>query len=383
MSEYQYYEFLAIDRPLTAKDMEELRALSTRAQITTVSFINEYHYGDFKGNPDTLMKRYFDAHVYLANWGHCHLSLRVPHDALDVKIAAAYGTENALVIKEAGKHWLIDWSLSESESDRFGGEDDGRGWMSRLTPLRDELLRGDWRGLYIGWLAAVSAGELDDDEREPPLPAGMKQPTAAQRALVEFLEIDPDLLVGAVLASAEAEAAPAWEKAEAWLDMLPPDVVRELFRQLLAKQGLQAERALNARYAAWLRTQHPTPVESNRRTVAELRQAAEETRQHRHRTEATARTRAEAERWKLRQSALRKLAKNFDRAWEVADRQAAQGTASGYDEARRSLVDLADAYELCATRAEFEETLQRFMAPHIRRSALVRRLVEAGLWRKS
>jgi len=102
MSEYQYYEFLAIDRSLSAKDLEELRAQSTRAQITTVSFINEYHFGDFKGNPDPLMKRYFDAHIYLANWGHCHLSLRVPRDALDFKIAAAYGTENALVINEHG-----------------------------------------------------------------------------------------------------------------------------------------------------------------------------------------------------------------------------------------------------------------------------------------
>jgi hypothetical protein len=61
----------------------------------------------------------------------------------------------------------------------------------------------------------------------------------------------------------------------------------------------------------------------------------------------------------------------------------AAATASGYDEARRSLVDLADAYELCATRAQFEAALQRFMAPHTRRTALVRRLVEAGLWRKS
>jgi len=32
MSEYQYYEFLAIDRPLTADEMAELRALSTRAE---------------------------------------------------------------------------------------------------------------------------------------------------------------------------------------------------------------------------------------------------------------------------------------------------------------------------------------------------------------
>ena len=31
MSEYQYYEFLAVDRPLTKQEMGELRAISTRA----------------------------------------------------------------------------------------------------------------------------------------------------------------------------------------------------------------------------------------------------------------------------------------------------------------------------------------------------------------
>ncbi|MFO7739670.1 MAG: hypothetical protein R6V46_14415 [Desulfatiglandaceae bacterium] len=41
MSEYQYYEFLAIDRPLTKDEMAELRALSTRATITPVGFTNE------------------------------------------------------------------------------------------------------------------------------------------------------------------------------------------------------------------------------------------------------------------------------------------------------------------------------------------------------
>ena len=67
MSEYQYYEFLTIDRPLTADEMTELRALSTRAVITPTSFTNVYNWGNFKGNPDQLMQRYFDAHVYVAN----------------------------------------------------------------------------------------------------------------------------------------------------------------------------------------------------------------------------------------------------------------------------------------------------------------------------
>jgi hypothetical protein len=42
MSECQYYEFLAIDRPLTSDEQGQLRSLSTRARITATSFTNEY-----------------------------------------------------------------------------------------------------------------------------------------------------------------------------------------------------------------------------------------------------------------------------------------------------------------------------------------------------
>jgi len=60
MSEYQHYEFPAIDRPLTEDETAELRALSTRATISPAGFTNEYHWGDFSGDPDKLMDCYFD-----------------------------------------------------------------------------------------------------------------------------------------------------------------------------------------------------------------------------------------------------------------------------------------------------------------------------------
>lgn len=41
MSEYQHYEFQAIDRPLTEKEIAELRWYSTRARITPTSFVND------------------------------------------------------------------------------------------------------------------------------------------------------------------------------------------------------------------------------------------------------------------------------------------------------------------------------------------------------
>ncbi|MGD9739008.1 MAG: hypothetical protein AB7O56_06415 [Bauldia sp.] len=51
MSEYQYHEFLAIDRPLDQAAREALRSLSSRARITATSFINHYDWGDFGGDP--------------------------------------------------------------------------------------------------------------------------------------------------------------------------------------------------------------------------------------------------------------------------------------------------------------------------------------------
>lgn len=78
MSEYQYYEFAAIDRPLTRAEMAKLRAVSTRGVITPTSFTNHYEWGDLKADPADWMRRYFDAFVYTANWCSCWLSLRVP-----------------------------------------------------------------------------------------------------------------------------------------------------------------------------------------------------------------------------------------------------------------------------------------------------------------
>ena len=78
-SEYQCYEFVAIDRPLTAKQMAELRAISTRAEISPTRFWNEYNWGDLKAGPAKLMARYFDAHRYFANWGTRRLMLRLPN----------------------------------------------------------------------------------------------------------------------------------------------------------------------------------------------------------------------------------------------------------------------------------------------------------------
>ncbi len=61
MSEYQYYEFQALDRPLTQREMRELRKYSTRATITDTRFVNHYEWGNFKGDASKWMRKYFNA----------------------------------------------------------------------------------------------------------------------------------------------------------------------------------------------------------------------------------------------------------------------------------------------------------------------------------
>src|SRR5205807_10509685 len=97
LSEYQYYEFQAVDRRLTEKEMAELRSVSTRGRITPTSFVNEYSWADFKGDEDAWMEKYFDAFLYLANWGTHVMKLRLPGRLLDAKAAQQYCPRRACV----------------------------------------------------------------------------------------------------------------------------------------------------------------------------------------------------------------------------------------------------------------------------------------------
>src|SRR5687767_14427914 len=83
MSEYQYYEFLAIDRPLDRAAQEALRSISSRARITATGFTNHYNWGDLGGDPRGFMEQWFDLHLYVANWGSRRLMMRVPQQLVD------------------------------------------------------------------------------------------------------------------------------------------------------------------------------------------------------------------------------------------------------------------------------------------------------------
>ena len=204
MSEYQYYEFQAIDRPLTAEQMSQLRRYSSRARITPTSFVVEYNWGDFKGNEDAWMDQYFDAFLYVANWGTHVLKLRLPVYLLDLATAAAYcGAEPASPREHAG-HVVISFNADDEPDDDWV---EGDGILASLVTVRAELARGDRRALYLGWLRRAQAEDLDDADEEPEVPAGLRELSAALASLTAFLRLDGDLLHVAAEASAPLSAS--------------------------------------------------------------------------------------------------------------------------------------------------------------------------------
>ncbi len=190
MSEYQYFEFQAIDRPLSQADREALRDLSTRARITATSFTNSYEWGDFKGDPAKLMERWFDLHLYLANWGSRRLMIRLPTRMVNRDLLDAFlGEVDRAGLTVVGENLILDIALDEIESEDM---EDGSGWLAALTPLRAEVLAGDLRLFYLLWLTAVEADTFEADEPEP-MP-GIGPLTAALEAFAAFFGIDPDLV---------------------------------------------------------------------------------------------------------------------------------------------------------------------------------------------
>ena len=152
MSEYQYYEFVALDRSLTAAEQAEVRQLSTRATITATSFTNEYHWGDFKGSPDELMRRYYDAHLYFANWGTHRVMFRLPRTLLDPGLAEQYCVDPQVSAYATSDHVILDMTSEDEPGDE---DEDLEGSLSGIVGARSELADGDLRPLRIGMVSMM------------------------------------------------------------------------------------------------------------------------------------------------------------------------------------------------------------------------------------
>jgi len=199
MSEYQYYEFQALDRPLTREEQEAVASLSSRVEPHPRRAVFVYHYGDFRGNPEKVLAQYYDAMFYLANWGSRHLLFRFPAALVDVAELQQYSVptdddppSEAITVEQIGDYAVLGIRLDEEEG--FGWVE-GEGWLDRLIGLREALLQRDYRALYLAWLKGITLEyNIDREAPEPPIPPGLAALTPPLQAFVELFDVDADLL---------------------------------------------------------------------------------------------------------------------------------------------------------------------------------------------
>lgn len=338
MSEYQYIHFMALDRPLDDKQLKYMRTQSTRADITQWEFTNEYHYGDFHGNAREMLRRGYDVHLHFANFGIRRVMFRLPAGLpWDRKTLKAYLPEYGLEwhADSRGRGGVLEID-PESDADTFDGYlTDVEDLLDELAPIRDLLIAGDLRPLYVIWLA-LTAIHGDDEATEPPLPAGMASLPDCLTALADFYELSPDLLAAAAVGSLPLpKTAAADEPTTLWLDQQSNDQLKKLVRRFLTEDsmGVQAETL------ALIRQRSPTvawPTTTSMRTFRDLQELGDQREAKRLQKKATATARARALK-------LKKMAADPVQVIQQVEQLIQRRTTPSYNEAARMLLDLGEA----------------------------------------
>jgi hypothetical protein len=314
--------------------------------------------------------------------------LRIPRGFLDVDTIKAYCDGEVVSLTERDEHVVLDFT-SQDESDYEWTE--GEPWMTSLISIRDELMRGDLRALYIGWLASFPERgwydeDVDGDDREPPVPPGLAKLSAPLRSLADFLRVDDELLEAAAAGSTgEPAAAPSRAEMVRWVEALPAAEKDAYLVRFLAEEGdvlIRAELAKRFREATAPRgTGHARAA--GRRTVAELLAArdalAEEKSRKAAEQAARERARRERERAEARAKHLDQLAGREPAAWREVEQLIATKRPKDYDRAVGLLVDLRDLADRAGRADEAARQIRDIRQRHTNKPSLLKRLDENKL----
>lgn len=372
MSEYQYYEFQAIDRPLDVAEQAEISRLSRRVALTPRQAVFTYSYGDFPGDPVGVLEKYFDAMLYLANWGSKQLVFRFPRSVVDADTLAPYCFPDVISTAVTENAVLLDVRFDE-EGGGFWVE--GEGWLSALVPLRQDILRGDFRVLYLAWLTAAGLGaecEDDEDALEPPVPADLQTLSESLKAFVEIFELDEDLLAVAAEASAKGQEAET-PALETWVAALSEaERLDFLMRLARGEPHVDVQLVQRLRVLAAGQSSKPEHAARPRRTISALLAAARARVERRGK-----RQQEEAERAKLRK--LGELAPKEPQVWEQIFGLIDKKQPKAYDEAVALLVELRELAQHRKQVDRFQARINQLYVDYRSRPGLLSRLSQACL----
>ncbi len=368
MSEYQRYEFMTSDRPLTRAQLDEVNGLSSHIEASSTHAVIEYHWGDFEHDPIKVLHKYFDGFLYWANWGSPQLALRFPHGVLPADLIDGYDFDDFVTFTKHPDYDILDMHFGEMEAPDEWTEYD----LGSLISIRDELMEGDLRPLYIAWLATMSMlGSYDEEEEDeviiaPPVPPAFATLTSAQQALAELLQI-PQVMLDVAAQHSSASKPSTSDDFVAWVKLLPEEHREDyLVRLARNESGLSRLLVKELHDLGQGKTKVATS-EGERVTYATLlaETKAIEARRERERLE------------QKRLARLRHLQEVHDRQeeyWSQIEQAVTRKLGTAYDEAVRLLVDLRDAADHFKETQQFQTRYLTWVRSYMKRPALLERL---------
>src|SRR5713101_8099319 len=371
MSEYQRYEFMTIDRPLTRVQLDAVNTLSSHIEASSTYALIEYHWGDFKHDPIKVLHKFFDGFLYWANWGSPQLAFRFPHGILPDDLIDGYDLDDFVTFTKYRDYDILDIHFGEMEApDEWINYE-----LGSLIAMRDELMEGDLRALYIVWLAGqimMEGYDEEDDEEEdyeisvPPVPPAFGKLTEAQQALAELLRVPQELLV-ATARHSKAAASSTGDDVAAWVKLLSPERQNEYLVRLAHNEpGLSRLLVKELRELGQDKTRvRPSTGEhvTYAKLLAESKAIKAQLEREKREQEQMA-----------RQRHLQDIHDHQDDYWRQVDQAVTRGTGSGYEEAVRLLVELREAAGQFKETQEFQEHFRAWVRPHLRRPAFIKRL---------
>ena len=301
------------------------------------------------------------------------VGLAFPKGAIDPEAIQPYlrggeRYEDTLTVNEVGNRCIVWWERNEEG----GGEwTEGEGIIDQLIGVREELLRGDYRALFLGWLADFDPEAWRDPEDGsvvmPPIPAGLDHLSPALAALIEHFPVDPDAL--AVAAGLSRASTPNRIPIAAVLERLSVPEMRALLVRVAEGGGSGVMTDLNR--LTYPRVQ--IPVGQAMRCM-DFAAKTIETREVRHKKDAEAAAARRQRKAELREQHLASIMQRADTVWSGFDLLMDQKIASAYDQAAAQLQELRDAYSQAGDIGGFQQKLNGFRLRYSNRPAMLRRI---------
>ncbi len=373
MSEYQNYQWACVIRHLSFAQRSEISALSSHIRVGANDAEVSYHWGDFKHNPDTVLKSYFDVHTYIANWGSQNIAFRFPADEALKSLLSPFLAEGVVTLRKSDTHLVFDILFDENWSDFDDSyEFENSVSSAAAAEIYREILEGDLRGPYIFWLKACELGH-DPIHVDLPIPAGLDQLEPHHRQLLDFILLDKSVISQAAKYSPQLTSRKSQSSLNlaAHVRQLPEKVKTDILEQLINTEPSHAQHQLRAQLLNITKTS-TTPDPSGPNIPFEQLSAQAKAAEH------AERDRLAAEEAEKRSQYLTELGQREPEIWNLADQLIASKIAKNYEQAVLLLRALEDLHTTLNTTLIFLTKVRTLSASYPRLTGVRRRLREAG-----